>query len=95
MNIAYRFISLIVLAALALPLLGLTINLLIKTDALPSAELSANVGTEITTNATYVWLVSLVPGTASLFINHSVRKYLMALPLVAPSLYAVIYSMGL
>lgn len=95
MNIAYKIIVFIILALLAGPLYALTINLLIMADVFSNSGASSNIGEELITKAVFVWMGSLVFGIASLFIKHKSHKLLVAVPLIAPSLFAIIYALSL
>ena len=95
MEIIYRILTFVILAVLAGPLFAFTVNVLIKIETIPSGELSSSLGEDVTMKAIYVWMWALLPATISLFIKQSWGRYLTALPLIAPSIFAVIYSMSL
>jgi hypothetical protein len=95
MNTAYRITILIILALLAGPLYALTINLLIMANVFDSTGLDYNLGEDLSHKAAFIWMGSLVFGIASLFTKNNWQKILVTMPLVAPSLFAILYALSL
>jgi len=87
-------IFLIVLAAIVgWVLFPLTANLLIKADMFSEAAVNNNAVLDMTEKAVLVWLVCTGLSVASLFIKNNYRYFFLGLPVFAPSLFALIYSL--
>lgn len=95
MKIFFRFLVLIILALCGGLAFSLTVNLLIMTNNIPTESLSNAFGYEMTNRAVLVWIASTAIAIISIFTEGKWRYALLALPLVAPSLYSILYSMSI
>lgn len=95
MQIFLRFIVLITLALLGGLLYALSTNIFIMAGLLPTENLDGNVGFDMTQRATFVWIGATFLGLISIFIKEKWRYGLLILPLIAPSLFALLYSLSL
>lgn len=90
----YRFLLLIVFALLAGPLYALTINMMIALDIFQTGEVNFSMGEAITHKSALIWMGSLIIGAVGIFIK-SKNFYFFAVPLIAPSLFSIIYALSL
>lgn len=90
---ALRLAGLIAIALAMFPLFGLTMNMLLYFELIPSGVIDKAAGNVITMRSMYVWLGCLVLGFASLFLKDSWRYILYFSPLYGPCVFAVIYTL--
>jgi hypothetical protein len=95
MDLVYRITVIIVLALLAGPLYALTINILIMGGAIDGSVISYNLGEDLSSKAALVWMGSLPFGVISLFVKNKWGKLLSAFPLIAPSIFSILYALNL
>lgn len=90
----YRFLLLIVCALLAGPLYALTINMMIAFDVFQTGEVNFTMGEAMTRKSVFIWMGSLIIGAVGIFVKAK-NFYFFAVPLIAPSLFALIYTLSL
>jgi len=90
MQMLYKIIILITLAALGWLLYPLMINLLIKINIMDTSFASDNLQ-RMTQNVVFVWILGTLLGIISLFIKQKWRYVLLAFTVAAPSLYGLIF----
>jgi len=95
MKIFFRLLVLIILALCGGLIFSLTVNVLIMAKIVPTESLSNAFGYEMTNRAVMVWIVSTAIAIISLFTDAKWRYALLAMPVIAPSLYSVLYAMSL
>jgi len=95
MKIFFRLLILVILSLCGGLLYSLTVNILIMADKVPTEQLSNAFGYEMTNRAVFVWMVAVLLGFISVFIDTKWRYGLLALPVIAPSLYSVLYALSL
>ncbi len=94
MQMLFKIIILITLSLLGGLLYSFSANILIITNLLPAETVSSNFGYEMTSKAVFVWIVSVILGVISLFIEKKWRYFLLLCPLILPSLFALLYSLS-
>lgn len=95
MKIFFRLLILVILALLGGLVFSFTVNILIMAKTIPTENLSGAFGHEMTQRAVFVWMGSFALGLIGLFMQSKWRFAFFVLPLIAPSLYAVLYGMSL
>ncbi len=90
----YRFLLLIVFAVLAGPLYAITVNIMIALDIFQSGEVNFTMGEEMTRKAALIWMGSLLIGATGIFVKTK-NFYFFSVPLIAPSLFALMYAPSL
>ena len=90
---AIRLAGLIVISLAMFPLYGLTMNILLFLELIPSDLIDKAAGSVITMKAMYVWIACLFLGFGSIFIKGDWRYILYLSPLYAPCVFAVIYTL--
>lgn len=90
----YRFLLLIVFSLLAGPLYALTINMLIALDVFQTGEVNFTMGENMTRKSVFIWMGGLIIGASGIFVKAK-NFYFFAVPLIAPSLFAIIYTLNL
>lgn len=95
MQILFRIFVLAIISLLGGLLYSLSVNVLIMTHVFPTEEVGNNFGYEMTSKAVLVWFAAIIIGFVSVFIEQKWRYLLLACPLLAPSIFALIYSLSL
>lgn len=95
MTYIYRILLLVVFAVLAAPLYALTVNLLIAFEIFESTQVTYSLGETMTLKSTYIWMGSLIIGIIGIFMPPKIYMYFFTVPLIAPSLFAIIYTLSL
>jgi hypothetical protein len=95
MKIFFRLLVLIILALCGGLVYSLTVNILIMSNIVPTESLSNAFGYEMTNRAVLVWIGSTALAFISVFIDAKWRYILLTIPIIAPSLYAVLYALSL
>lgn len=90
MQMLYKIIILITLAALGWLLYPFMINLLIKMNAMDVDFASDNLQ-RMTQNVVFVWILGTILGIISLFIKQKWRYGLLTCTVLAPSLYGLVF----
>lgn len=94
MQILFRLIILVTLSLLGGLAYAFSANLLIMANAIPTDEITNNFGYTMTQRAVFVWIVAVLLGIISIFIQQKWRYILLLCPLVAPSLFALLYTVS-
>lgn len=94
MQILYRMIVLLTLSLLGGLAYAFCANLLIMLNAIPTEEATNNFGYIMTQRAVFVWIGAVVLGLISVFIEKKWRYVLLLCPLIAPSLFALLYTLS-
>jgi len=95
MKIFFRLLVLMILALCGGLIFSLTVNVMIMAGLIPTESLSNEFGYEMTNRAVLVWIVATAIAVISLFTDAKWRYALLALPVVAPSLYSILYALSL
>ena len=90
----YRFLFLVLFALLGGIAYALTVNVLIGANMFSNEQIEANFGYKMTQKAVYVWVSTTIAGILSVFFENKLRYVLLALPFIAPSAFALIYSLS-
>ncbi len=94
MHIFLKIIILITLSLLGGLAYALTTNFLILANIVPFESVGENFGYEMTSKAVFVWIIAVILGITSLFIKQKWRYVLLLCPLVAPSIFALLFSLS-
>ena len=94
MEILYRLVILLVAALAGGLLFAFGINFMIMGNIIPAEKLNNEFGQLITQRAVYVWVATVAIGIASALINKPWHKYVLLLPLLGPTLFAMIFAMS-
>lgn len=94
MEILLRIVMLVIAAILGWLLFAISMNLFIAGGLIPTETLSPEFGQEITGKAVIVWLIATAIGLIGVFLKQTWHKFLIALPLIAPSLFALFYALS-
>jgi len=92
MDMLFKILVLIVVAAGGFILVPFMVNIMIKIDLLDSTKTPEGFLEDIMRLSTYIWMGSTAPAVISLFIKQSWRTALLLCPLILPSLFLVIYT---
>ena len=90
-QILFRLLILITLSLLGGLLYPLTINLMVMADMFSTETMEGNFGYELTQKTVFVWLGAILIGFSALFIRSHWYKILICCPLIAPTLFALVY----
>jgi predicted membrane protein len=93
MEILLRFIILITLSLLGGLLYAVVMNLMIFTHLIDTSELYGNFGQDITNKTVMVWIVCIILGICSVFMEKKWRYALLLSPLFTPSIFAFFYAL--
>lgn len=93
MQMLYKILVLILLAAAGFLLVPIIVNLMIKVDMLNAEIIPQGFMQDMLTKSTFVWMGACVIGGISLFIQKSWRITLLLCPLVLPSAFILIYPL--
>jgi hypothetical protein len=85
-----RFAGLIALALSALPLFAITLNLLLFFHLIPDTLIDNGYGNALAQTCVYIWLVCLLMGFISIFVQKPWRLVLYFSPLYAPILFTIV-----
>jgi len=94
-NILFKLLLLIIASAAGWLLYALSANLLIYADAFSETALSNNIGVDMTQKAIKIWVVSVILGSGSVFVRSNFKYFLLIVPLVTPSLFALFYTLNI
>ena len=94
MQMAFKIIVLITLSLLGGLVYSLTANIFVMANMIPADTASNNFGYEMTQKAVFVWMGAIALGVVSLFIKKKWRYILLFCPLIAPSLFAFLYTLS-
>lgn len=94
MQTLFKIIVLAIVSLVGGLLYPIIVNLLIIADTLPTDSVSDNFGMEMTRKAAAVWMGSSLLGVGYLFARQKSRLVFLMCPLLAPSLFAVLYVLS-
>ena len=95
MKILFRLLILTILALLGGLVFSFSVNVLIMANMIPTDSLSGAFGFEVTQRATFICMGCVALALISIFTDAKWRYFLLILPILMPSLYALLYAISL
>lgn len=92
-DILFKILLIIMSAIIGWFLFAVSANILLFTNAFSEEAIANNVGFNMTQKAINVWLVSLFLSGGVFIFKDKFRYFFLLLPLITPSIFAVLYAM--
>jgi len=90
----FKLLVVIIIAVLGWIIYPFFANLLIMGNLFPETAVEDNFGYVMTQKAILVWGISILLSLGYLFVKNRSRIILLSLPVIAPSLFALLYTLS-
>lgn len=90
----FRFLVVALVIAAGWLLFPFVPHLFMMLGLFPDEEMNSNFGYELINKVVIIWLVSSVLSLIYLFVRHKISLLFLSLPIIAPLLFAVLYTLS-
>ncbi len=93
-DLAFRIVTLLIAIAAGWVLFPFTANILIYLGLYPENALENNFGLQMIQKSIGIWVLTTLLSFIYLFTKRKIRYFFLLLPVIAPSLFAFLYTLN-